>query len=389
MGYNSRVRPSRQRIALNAQLLDTSAGYRSAGIARYILNLLRALPFAAPDCELHVYTRETRAGDVFDRLHPHWTRLQTQKATTRILWEQLAFPLHLARTHFDLCHAMAYVSPLVSRTPSVVTVYDLSFVLYPDYFRSPNRIYLTWGTRISTSRARRIIAISESTKRDLIRLFNLSPEKIDVVPPGVESGFFPNGDGNSTDRFRRAKNLPEHFILFVGTREPRKNIPTLIHAYAKAKSRLHFPHQLAIVGGQGWKEEAITRAVEESQVQRDVILPGFVPAEELPHWYRAADAFVYPSRYEGFGMPLLEAMASGTPVITGNLSSLPEAVGSAALLVDPSDEGELEEAIVQLIGDQALRDELIAKGRERARQFTWTRAAQATADVYRRALQEG
>jgi glycosyltransferase involved in cell wall biosynthesis len=388
MSYNSRVRPSRQRIALNAQLLQMSAGYRSAGIARYIFHLLRALPSAAQDFELHAYTRETHARDSLDSIHLHLTRLQTQTPTTRILWEQLAFPLFLARTHFDLCHSMAYVSPLINATPCVVTVYDLSFVLYPEYFRFLNRAYLTWGTRLSTSRARRVIAISESTKRDLVRLFNLPPDKIDVVPPGVEYTFFPNGDGNAVERFRRAKNLPEHFILFVGTREPRKNIPTLIRAFANAKSRLHFPHQLVIVGGQGWKDQALSRVIKESDMQHDVILLGFAPSDELPFLYRSAEAFVYPSQYEGFGMPLLEAMASGTPVITGNLSSLPEAVGGAALLVDPRDEAALEQAIIRLISDRSLREELIAEGHDRARQFTWARAAQATADVYRRALRE-
>jgi glycosyltransferase involved in cell wall biosynthesis len=388
MRYNSRVRPSRQRIALNAQLLQMSAGYRSAGIASYILQLLRALPAAAPDLELHAYTHENGARDELDGIHLHWTRLRTQAPATRILWEQLAFPLELARTHFDLCHSMAFVSPLLNYSPSIVTVYDLSFVLYPSYFRPFNRIYLTWGTRISTSRARRVIAISESTKGDLARLFDLPPGKIDVIPPGVEPRFFPNGDGTSVERFRLSKNLPEHFVLFVGTREPRKNIPTLISAFVRAKSRLHFPHRLVIVGGQGWKDEAISQAIQEGVASQDVILPGFAPAQELPSWYRAADAFVYPSQYEGFGMPLLEAMASGTPVITGSKSSLPEAVGDAALLVDPNDQVALEEAIVRMIADRGLREELIAKGRDRARRFTWARAAQSTVDVYRRSMRE-
>lgn len=388
LGYNSRVRPSRPRIALNAQLLQLGNGYRSAGIARYIFHLLRALPLSSPDLDLHAFAHETRAQNALAGLSMHRTRLHTESPAMRIFWEQVLFPLYLSRIGFNLCHSLAFVSPLLSTTPSVVTVYDLSFVLYPDYFRLLNRAYLAWGTRVSIRRAQRIIAISESTRRDLVRLFHAPPDKIEVVPPGVEAEFFPNGDGNATVRFRREKNLPEHFILFVGTREPRKNIPALIRAYSKAKSRLRSPHSLVIVGGPGWNDRAILEAVEESHVKEDIILPGFAPSEELPYWYRAADAFVYPSQYEGFGMPLLEAMASGTPVIAGNLSSLPEAAGSAALLVDPGDEEALEEAIVRVIGDSALRDELITKGRERALQFTWSRTARATADVYRRALQE-
>jgi glycosyltransferase involved in cell wall biosynthesis len=373
---------------VSAQLLHLSTGYRSAGISRYIFHLLRALPEAAPDLELHAYTHESQGQAALAGFHTHWARMQTQKPTIRILWEQLAFPVLLALTRFDLCHSMAYVAPLLSRTPSIITIYDLSFVLFPNYFPRLNRAYLSLGTRLSIRRARRVIAISHSTKRDLVRIFHLPPENIDVVPPGVESVFFPNGDGNAVELFRRAKNLPEHFVLFVGTLEPRKNIPRLIRAFASAKMHLALPHQLVIVGGEGWKDEEIDHAVMECHLPHDVILTGFVPAEELPYWYRAADAFIYPSQYEGYGMPLLEAMASGTPVVTGNLSSLPEAVGGAALLVDPHDEAAMEEAIGRVIKDQPLREELIIKGSDRAREFTWQRAARSTADVYRRALGE-
>jgi glycosyltransferase involved in cell wall biosynthesis len=382
------VRASRPRIALSAQLLNTAEGYRSAGISRYIFHLLRALSPAAGELELHVYTSETGARDALNGFKMHLARMQTQKPVVRVMWEQLVFPLLLARTRFELCHSMAYVAPFLSQTPSIVTVYDLSFVFYPNYFQRINRAYLTWGTRLSTRRARRIVTISESTKRDLIRRFDLPADKIDVVPPGVESVFFPDGDGNAVERFRQTKHLPEHYILFVGTREPRKNIPTLIRAFAKAKSHLDLPHQLVIVGGKGWNDQAITRSIRECARPLDVNLIGFAPSDELPYWYRAADAFVYPSQYEGYGMPLLEAMASGTPVVTGNVSSLPEAVGDAALIVDPADEAALEVAIGRVVRDQPLRQELIARGTDRARQFTWTRAARATADVYRRALQE-
>lgn len=382
------MRPSRSRIALNAQLLCMSTGYRSAGIARYILNLLRALAPAAPDLELHAFASDTGASGDMSGVAVHSTRWQTQRPAIRIFWEQFIFPIILARGQYDLCHSMAYVSPFGASTPSVVTVYDLGFVLFPVFFRPLNRVYLEFGTRLSIKRARRIIAISESTKRDIERLFGVPDEKIDVIPPGVEPRFFPNGDGRSLEQFRLSKDLPEHFILFVGTREPRKNIPMLIRAFSRAKTRSRFPHRLVLVGDEGWKDSEISRALSEGDNRREVILAGFAPSDELPSWYRAADAFVYPSQYEGFGMPLLEAMASGTPVITGNVSSLPEAVGNAALLFDPRDERGLEEAIVRLVGDAALREELAVKGSDRARGFTWSRAAEATAQVYRRALRE-
>lgn len=380
------MRRSRPRIALNAQLLEVSADYRSAGIARYIHNLLRALPATTPGLMLDVFTHESRARGISNTLHLHRTRLPTRSPLVRVLWEQLIFPILLLGGQYDLVHSLAYVSPMLSVTTSVVTVYDLSFLVFPEYFHTLNRIYLKWGTHASARLARRVIAISESTRHDLVQLLGVPEEKIEVIPPGVESEFFPNGDSSVVDKFRRSKNLPDRMILFVGTREPRKNIPTLIRAFAQVKSRSKLPHKLALVGGQGWKDESITRALEECGVAGEVVLPGYVPNDELPYWYRAADAFVYPSRYEGFGLPVLEAMASGTPVVTSRLSSLPEAAGDAALLVDPADEEELEDAIVRVVEDRELANELSAKGTERARQFTWTRAAQATADVYRRAL---
>ncbi len=383
------MRALRPRIALNAQLLRLNAGYRSAGIAQYILHLLRALPAAAPDLELHAYTGEPRTREMLSALQIHLTRWRTESPTARIIWEQVVFPFELAHQRSNLIHALAYASPLLSGVPAVVTVYDLSFILYPEYFRATNRTYLRWVTRWSTGCARHVIAISESTKQDLIRLFSLPANRVEVIPLGVEPEFFEEGKDQVREQFRRAKNLPEHFVLFIGTQEPRKNIPTLIRAFAQAKSRAHLPHRLVIAGGRGWMDDSIERTIEELNLQREVLRPGFIAQEELPLWYRAADVFVYPSQYEGFGLPPLEAMAAGTPVITSNCSSLPEVVGDAALLIDPRDEASLAEALSRVLTDSALSEDLGRRGRARAREFTWARAAQATAQAYRRVLNLG
>ncbi len=380
----ARVSALRPAVALNAQLLRLTAGYRSAGIARYIFNLISALPEAAPEFELHAFTGEADAQEALRTLQVHLTRWPTFSPVVRILWEQAIWPAELMRHRFALVHALAFVSPFISFDPSIVTVYDLSFVLYPDYFRPLNRLYLKWGTRMSVARARRVIAISESTRRDLVRVMKVDPSKIDVVTPGVEPEFFAEGEGDTVEAFRRSKGLPEHFLLYVGTLEPRKNIPAMVRAFVRARSRCNLPHRLVVAGGRGWKDQEITRALEEAGPA--VIQPGFIPQTELPLWYRAADAFIYPSQYEGFGMPPLEALAAGTPVITSNLSSLPEAVGDAALLVDPHDESAIEDAIVQALTNEELRRDLSARGRARAQAMTWARAAQATAEVYRRAL---
>jgi glycosyltransferase involved in cell wall biosynthesis len=175
-------------------------------------------------------------------------------------------------------------------------------------------------------------------------------------------------------------------ILFVGTIEPRKNIARLLRAFARAKRAARLPHRLVLIGARGWKYAEVDQTIVQENLASDVLFVGYVPQEELPYWYQAADLFVYPSLYEGFGMPPLDAMASGTPVVTSNAASLPEVVGNAALQVSPTDETALSEAIIRALTDNALRAEMIARGLEQAARFSWTRAARETTALYRAVL---
>lgn len=376
----------RPRAALNAQLLRFNEGYRSAGIARYMFHLMRELPAVANDFQLDIFSTEARVPTLIPNAAIRTTRLPAHKPLARIFWEQFIFPFQLLQKDYALLHSLAYVSPFVQNLPSVVTLYDLSFCLYPEYFRPLQRLYLQIGTRLSVKRARRILTISNSTKRDAMRLLHLDENKLEVAPPAVDPTFFEKIETRALDQFRRAKNLPEHLVLFIGTREPRKNIPSLLRAFALLKRAEKIPHKLVLAGGRGWMDQEIPRALEETGLTNDVIFPGFVPDEELPLWYRAADAFVYPSQYEGFGMPALEALASGTPVITSNVSALPEAVGDAALLIDPQSPAQIADALRRILTDDALRHELKTRGIEHARKFSWTQTAQVTARAYRHAL---
>lgn len=373
------------RIALNAQLLRLNEGYRSAGIARYIFHLLRELPQALPDCALEVFATEPLAPSLLQNVRLRVTRLPVHKPVWRIIWEQTLFAWAL-REQYALLHSMAYVSPLLNRTPSVVTWYDASFLMYPEYFRPFQRLYLKIGARASARRARKIITISESSKQDLVRLLQIPPERVHVALPGVETDFFQPVPAAELQNFRRAKNLPEHFVLYVGTREPRKNLPTLIRAFVQAKRAARLPHYLILAGGRGWLDHEIATTIQELDAQAMILFPGFVAQAELPQWYRAADAFAYLPQYEGFGMPALEALACGAPVLASNVSSLPEVVGDAGLQVNPRAPDEIADALIYLLTNDAARQELAARGPQRARQFTWTRAAQRTADVYRQAL---
>ena len=369
-------------IAINAHLLSLADSYRGAGIHQYIRALLKHLPQVA-SYRFTAFLGDPRARQqAWPGLHPQWARFSTQHPLVRILWEQGLQPLHLLREKVDLVHGPAYALPWITPTRSVVTIHDLSFFLYPHLFNTANRLYLRMITRLSVQRADAIIAVSQHTRRDFMRLFGQPADRITVIPNGISRQFRPLPAAD-VQAFRRNQQLPAHFILCLSTIEPRKNLGTLIRAYARLKNK---PWPLIIGGGQGWKYQHIFALVEQLGLQKHVHFPGYLPQDQLPYWYNAADLFVYPSLYEGFGLPPLEAMACGTPVIASNAASLPEVVGSAGRLVPPTDVEALAEAMDLVLRDATLRQEMVAQGLARAGQFSWKTCARRTATVYGRLL---
>lgn len=369
-------------VGINAHLLSGEAGYRRAGIHQYIFQVLRHLPQGEGDPDYLVFTNQ---GDVTAGkagMTAVSTRLNTSSRLRRILWEQFIWPLQARRHGVDLLHSMAFVTPLLSRRTAVVTIYDLSFMHYPKQFPASQRRYLTTMTRQSCRRARRIIAISQSSRQDVHQFFNVPPDRIDVVLPGVDEVYRPLPE-ETVRTFRREKGLGR-FILHVGTLQPRKNIPVLLNAFANLPPS---DLKLALVGGKGWLYEEIFTQVKKLSIEERVLFTGYVPDAELPLWYNAAELLVFPSVYEGFGMPVVEAMACGTPVIASNASSLPEAAGEAGLLFAPDNAAELTDRITAVRQDPTLRAKLKEWGLQQARNFSWDRAGRETAVVYRRALQ--
>jgi glycosyltransferase involved in cell wall biosynthesis len=237
-------------------------------------------------------------------------------------------------------------------------------------------------TQLSARRARRLIAVSEHAAGEATHLLGVSREKIDVVYHGVDPVFQPL-PANQVAAFRERHGLPRQFVLFVGTLEPRKNLGRLIEAFSRVYEG---ETQLVLVGGKGWLYDDLFAKVEDLNLSEAVLFPGYVRSEELPLWYNAATALAYPSLYEGFGMPVTEAQACGTPVLTSRTSSLPEAAGEAGLLVDPRDVEEIAAGLNRILSDKALREDLRARGLAHARRFSWSRTAQRTIKVYRRAL---
>jgi glycosyltransferase involved in cell wall biosynthesis len=377
--------PRQVHVGLNAHLLSLGRDYRGAGINWYIYNLLRHLPRTAGHYRYTAFLSERRFSPE-PPLAVRRSRVPTVRAPARIFWEQAIQPIALRQERVDLLHAMAFVSPLVSPCPTVVTVYDLSFLRYPESFRPLNRLYLRIFTGWSVRRARRVIAISHSTRQDVMRFLGKPGEQVDVVYCGVDERFHPQ-DPLMVATFRREKGLPKRFILFLGTLEPRKNVVSLLEAYARlvASDGRSVP-ALVIAGAKGWFYKEIFAAVERLGLAGRVIFAGYVPEEEKPLWYNAAELFVYPSLFEGFGLPPLEAMACGAPVIVSDTSSLPEVVGDAGVKVPPGDVPSLADAMAAMLRHPTVRADWRHRGLDRAARFSWPEAARQTVRVYERAL---
>jgi glycosyltransferase involved in cell wall biosynthesis len=370
------------RIALNAHLLSGAAGYRSAGIHRYIDQLLTHLPAAVPpDWRLTAFAG-AQAGRDYAGLEMRRSRWNTESAARRILWEQALQPWELRG--FDAYHALAFAGPLLGAPPLVVTVYDLSFIHEPQRLPAGRRLYLRWLTALTCRRARRVVAISQSTAQDVSATFSIPADRIAVAAPGVDLAQFQPLPAADIEAFRQAKTLPPRFWLFMGTLEPRKNLVMLLEAYAALPASDRLP--LVLAGGKGWDFAPIFAAVERLGLGDAVRFPGFVPFDELALWYNSAEVFIYPSVFEGFGLPVLEAMACGVPVIVSDASSLPEITGDTGLCLPPRSAEAWTNALRRAASDDAWRRSAAEAGLQRARQFTWAETARQTALAYQRAF---
>jgi glycosyltransferase involved in cell wall biosynthesis len=362
-----------------------SQSYRGAGISWYIFNLLKNLAHVSPDFYYSAFLSDRAFRE--PSLALHLSRLPTHRPAVRILWEQFIQPLALRQAGVELLHALAFVAPLAAPCPFIVTVYDLSFLRYPEAFRPFNRWYLRRFTTNSVKRARAVIAISESTRQDVINLMGVPQERVHTIYCGADEQFRPLPAAEIA-AFRAAQNLPDPFVLFLGTLEPRKNVDGLIRAYACWREQDSKAPPLMIAGGKGWYYSHIFSLVEALNLTDTVRFADYVPQNELRLWYNAASLFVYPSHFEGFGLPVLEAMACGTPVITSTASSLPEVTGTdgTARLVNPADNAALAAAMRQVMADSDLRATMSQQGLARAAGFRWDKTARETVEVYRKAM---
>lgn len=360
------------RIAVDGMLL----GRRTSGVEGSIARLVQALAARGT----HAYGVFTQVpGNDATRIATRWpVRLRPM----RILWQQTALPVALARGHFDLLHAPGYVAPVLSPAPVVLTLFDVIALRHPDLCTPPNRWHYRAMIPLSVRKARRIIVPSEATRDDVLRLMPHAAGKIDVIPLGIDGRFSVMPDAAARASVREACGGERPFILFVGGLEPKKNVVRLIEAYSLLRQRCAPPHRLVIAGALSWDRLNIEHGIRAAGLQEHVILAGYVPDSWLPALYRAADCFVFPSLYEGFGLPPLEAMACGTPVIVSDRGALPETAGPAALSVDPLRPAEIADAMEAVLSQRDLRADLIARGLRHAAAFNWDRVAEATEAVY-------
>lgn len=377
-------------IGINAQLLSSGQNYRNGGVSHYIRYLLTEL---ARQPGQHEYTVFVNGQEVIDQLPPHpqityvcapWS--ETRPAT-RIAWEQLTLPGLLRQRHIDVLHAPVNVLPewLPASCATVITLHDLAFLRFPHILTRAKRLYHRTFTIRSLRSATMIISVSESTKRDIHELVGIPAERVQTVYPCIDERFSLPVSEQSVRTFREQHALTEGFLLYLGTLEPRKNIPTLLEAYASFRQQYARREKLVLAGGKGWLYDAIFAKVRQLGLENEVIFPGFVPEQEQALWYHAADTFVYPSLYEGFGIPVAEALACGTAVVTANISSLPEAGAGIALCVDPTDTLALAEAFYQALTDQAWRAQCRAQAPRITQIFSAQKMAEQTIAVYERA----
>lgn len=366
----------------------TAAVNQRAGIGRYTRCLVTALAELDDQNEyvlFYSYGGKDNVGPFFaDRPNFHERRLRISARNLAIIWYRLRLPIHVERATgaLSLFHSPDYNLPPLRCGRGIVTVHDLSFLLFPECHDKSLREYLEKTVPWSVSRATLVLADSMNTMNDLVCLLDARPERVRVVYPGVDERFRRVEDAATLQAARDKFGLHFPFILYVGTIEPRKNLGRLIQAYARLKARRQLEHKLVIAGQKGWLYDDVFRRAVDLRVEEDVVFPGYVSDDDLPSLYSLADAFVFPSLYEGFGLPPLEAMACGTPVVTSTASSLPEVAGDAALLVSPTDVDELAQAIARVLDDSDLRRRLSAKGVERAGALTWRSAAKSLLEIY-------
>lgn len=352
---------------------------KKSGIGHYTLELAQALAAFAPEHEFEIVSPGPFSSPLKSAPNLHFTDAHARGLKRRYWWP-LGLPLYCRRASFALFHGTNFDLPYWTTCPTVLTIHDLSLLLYPEtheerLVRRARRVLPLMARKASA-----IITPSETVKREVCEHLGVSEDKVFAIPEAARACFYP-APSSETEPIRRRLGIEPEFILFVGTVEPRKNLLTLARAFEQIANI-----QLVIAGEKGWLSDDLLAYVDKGELGDRVLFTGHLSDDDLRALYSSCRVFVYPSLYEGFGLPLLEAMACGAPVVTSNVGSIVETVGTAARLVSPADAGELAQAITSLLDDSRARDLLSSAGIEHAKKFSWERTAASTWEVYQKAL---
>ena len=367
------------RIAIDAH----SVGTQLAGNESYAVNLIEALAEIDSTNNYTLYVTKRSAVERFSGRWPNFSVSRTLPHTP-IVRIPVTLSSELRRNPVDVLHVQFTAPPLVP-CPFVVSIHDLSFEHLPLTFKRRSRMQLRLTVRRSARKAARVLALSESARQDIIETYDILPERVTAIPLAAPEHFGPVTDDKELKRVRHTYGIAGDYILSVGSIQPRKNLVRLIGAYARLRNErpgIKLP-KLVLVGKKAWLYTETLRAIEHSGVGDQILLTDYVSDTDLPALYSGALCFVYPSYFEGFGLPPLEAMKCGVPVIVGNRTSLPEVTGDAGLLVNPFDEAEIASALGRLIDNSDLRHKLRVKGLKRANDFSWHETARRTLEVYK------
>ncbi len=363
------------RIGIDARML------RYSGIGKYIRNLIENLAGIDRKNQYILFCKEADLGVC--KINQENFHFQVVRAPLFSLREQLSLPFMIKKNRLDIFHTPHFNLPLFLPAKRMVTIHDLIPLIFPEAgFSWLARTYYRFMNSQATKRARKIIVDSKNTKRDLIKFFKVPEGKIEVIYGAVSERFRPVNDAELLEKAKRRLDITKNFLLYVGLKERRKNLVSLIKVLEILRRKMDFDIQLVIVGKEDPRFTQAEETAKELDLVEEVLSLGEVSNEDLVLLYNAAQVFVFPSLYEGFGLPPLEAMACGTPVISSNTSSLPEVLGDTAILIDPHDINEWAEKIREVLTDEELREKLKRKGLERVKKFSWGRTAQDTLKVY-------
>ena len=369
------------RIAIDAHSVGTGLG----GNESYATNLIEALAEIDQTNRYTLYVTKREAVERFGKRWPNFS-VRSTLPHTPLIRIPLTLSAELRRNPVDVLHVQ-FTAPPFSPCPVVVSIHDLSFEHLPQTFTWRSRKQLRITVRRTARQASQVIALSEYARNDIVETYQVSPEKISVIPLSAGDHFRPINDEGELQRIRQTYGIEGEYMLSVGAIQPRKNLGRLVAAYSHlrgAKREGKLP-KLVLAGKCAWLYDETLRAIKELELSDSIILTGYVPESDLPALYSGALCFIYPSYFEGFGLPPLEAMQCGVPVIVGDRTSLPEVVGNAGILVDPFDVNALAAAIEKVISDSSLRAKLSTQGLARAKLFEWRETARQTLAVYRKA----